>query len=186
MGVIAALVAVLAVAIAGIVLVRGGNWIAERSNVECRQAQTGPPFNTSEPCWNVGQRVKTGRQYRVKLTVANPWVDLSIPATPGGFGVSQMTLIGNIFTPLRRSLFSQLFTSMVKIVPTGGGFTLVALQMKQAGANVYEGEFTAPRHGRVFMFVNDVILPPWVPEHRYFYDNNLGTVSAIDFEEFDK
>ncbi len=36
------------------------------------------------------------------------------------------------------------------------------------------------------MFVNDVILPPWVPQHRYFYDNNQGTVSAIDFEEIDK
>jgi len=188
MGVIAVLFAVLAVAIAGIVVVRGGNWIAERSNVECRQAQTGPPFNTSEPCWNVGQRVKTGRQYRVRLTVGDPWVDLSIPASPGGFGMSHMTLVGNIFTPLRRSLFNQWFTPMVKIVPPDGGFTLVTLEMKQAGANanVYEGEFTAPRHGRVFMFVNDVILPPWVPKHRYFYDNNLGTVSAIYFEEFDK
>jgi hypothetical protein len=115
-------------------------------------------------------------------------VDLSIPASPGGFGMSHMTLVGNIFTPLRRSLFNQWFTPMVKIVPPDGGFTLVALEMKQAGANanVYEGEFTAPRHGRVFMFVNDVILPPWAPKDRYFYDNNLGTVSAIDFEEFDE
>jgi uncharacterized protein (DUF2235 family) len=183
----AAVAALVAIAVAGIVLVRGGNWIAERSNVECRQAQTAPPFNTSSPCWDLGRRVKTGRQYVVKLTVGERWVDLSIPATPAGFGVTDMTLIGNIFTPLRRSLFNQWFTPMVKIVPPDGGYKLIPVEMKQAAANanVYEGTFTAPRHGRAFMFVNDVILPPWVPSHRFFYENNLGTVTAIAFEELE-
>src|SRR5262249_32860495 len=117
-----------------------------------------------------------------------PWVDLTIRATPTGFGVLDMTPLGNVFTPLRRSLFNQWFTPMVKIVPPDGGYNLVPIEMKQAGANasVYEGAFTAPRHGRAYMFVNDVILPPWLPGHRAFYDNNHGTVTAINFEETDQ
>jgi hypothetical protein len=170
---------------AGGILVRGGNWIAERENVECQQLRTGPPFKTSEPCWDVGARVKTGRTYQVRLTVGEPWRDLDISTTPGGFGVPEMSLAGNIFTPLRRSLFSKWFTPMVKIVPPRGGFTLVPLEMKPAEANPaeYVGEFKAPRGGPVYMFVNDVILPPWVPKHRYFYDNNKGTVVKIEFKE---
>jgi hypothetical protein len=34
--------------------------------------------------------------------------------------------------------------------------------------------------------MNDVVLPPWVPGHRCFYDNNQGTVTSIDFEEMEK
>jgi uncharacterized protein (DUF2235 family) len=183
--VIALLVAILAIAIAGTVLIRGANWIAERSNVECEQPRPGPPFNTSEPCWDVGTRVRTGRTYQVRLTVGEPWIDLSIPATPGGFGMSQMSLVGNIFTPLRRSLFDKWFTPIVKIVPARGGFTLVPLKMNPTEADpaAYAGEFKAPRGGLVYMFVNDVILPPWVPKHRYFYENNRGTALKIEFKE---
>jgi uncharacterized protein (DUF2235 family) len=186
--IVAVLCAALVTAIAVTLLLRGGIWIAERTNAECGEAQTGPPFETRRPCWDVGQRVKPGRQYRLRLTVDQPWVDLDIAASPSGFGVSQMTLVGNIFTPLRRSLFNQWFTPMVKIVPASGGFTLVPVEMHRTATREvdYIGEFTAPHGGRVFMFVNDVILPPWVPKHRYFYDNNKGTVSAIQFEETDK
>jgi uncharacterized protein (DUF2235 family) len=185
MGIVAVAAIALAAAVAGMVIVRGGNWIAERSNVECREAQTGPVFETRRPCWDLGRRVKPGTQYRVRLTVGEPWVDLSIPASPSGFGASQMTLVGNLFTPLRRSFLNRWFKPMVKIVPAGGGFTLVPLEMQRTAAQQVEyiGEFTASDGGRVFMFVNDVILPPWIPNHRYFYDNNKGTVTAIDFEE---
>jgi uncharacterized protein (DUF2235 family) len=186
--IVAALCAVLVTVVAVTLLLRGGIWIAERTNVECDRAPRQAPFHTSQPCWDIGHRVEAGRNYRVSLTVGEPWVDLGIPASPNGFGVRQMTPIGNLFTPFRRSVFHRWFQPMVKIVPYRGGVTLIPLEMTQSGSNPAEwtADFVASNQGQAFMFVNDVILPPWVPGHRTFYDNNQGTVTAINLEETDK
>jgi hypothetical protein len=37
-------------------------------------------------------------------------------------------------------------------------------------------QFTALKSGALFMFVNDVLLPPWMPEYRRFYRNNQGAL----------
>jgi hypothetical protein len=50
---------------------------------------------------------------------------------------------------------------------------------------VYTAQFTAPKGGELFMFVNDVLLPPWLPRHRYFYDNNVGAATDVRVEAVD-
>jgi hypothetical protein len=57
---------------------------------------------------------------------------------------------------------------------------MVALEMQRADARdpVYSAQFTAPKDGRVYFFVNDVLLPRWVPYAERFYDNNLGSATV--------
>lgn len=188
--IIALLSATVIAALGATALLRSAMWIAEQSNSVCNQAQATAPYLTSQPCWDIGARVIDGKRYQVTLTVAanNPWKDLGIDATPLGFGASKMTAVGNLFTPLRRSLRGRWFQPMVKIVPDFGRFRLLPLEMQESdsAAAVYEGQFTAPTSGRAFLFVNDVLLPTWLPKHRFFYDNNQGAASAVELKVLDR
>jgi hypothetical protein len=169
--------------------IRGGMWIAERSDAECDVASSKPPFRTSSPCWDLGEPVQAGRRYRVDLTVDPriPWRDRTIDASPSGFGASEMSLVGNLLTPLRRSVSARWFQPMAKIQESRGSFATVALDMQQTATDHsrYVAQFTAPRSGRLFMFVNDVLLPPWLPFARCFYGNNHGEVTQVDIQPVD-
>src|SRR5262249_45076413 len=71
------------------------------------------------------------------------------------------------------------FQPMLKIVPNDGIFAMVALDMKRADVMKphYTAQFTAPTDGRVYFFVNDVLLPKWMPNADRFYNNNLGSAT---------
>jgi len=114
-----------------------------------------------------------------------PWRDLSIDTGPRGFGASEMSLLGNLFTPLRRSLSGRWFQPMAKIVPSSERFALIPLEMERADTALpsYVAQFTATESGRLVMFVNDVLLPPWLPDHRRFYENNQGRATSVAVEE---
>jgi len=168
----------LGAALLGMGVLRAAIWVAEYNNVWCPPS-SGSDFVTKSTCVALVDPVKAGKLYRVSVTVKERWVDRTIDTNPGGFGPSTMSFVGNLLSPLRRSMSGQWFQPMVKIVPEDEVFSMVALDMKRADTRdpVYTAQFTAPKDGRVYFFVNDVLLPRWVPYAERFYDNNLGSAS---------
>jgi len=169
----------LGVALVGMAGLRAAIWVAEYNNVWCPPGG-GPDFITRSTCVALAEPVTAGQLYRVSVTVKERWVDRTIDTNPGGFGPSTMSFVGNLLSPLRRSMSGQWFQPMLKIVPKDGIFAMVALEMQRADTRdpVYSGQFTAPKDGRVYFFVNDVLLPRWAPYAERFYDNNLGSATV--------
>jgi uncharacterized protein (DUF2235 family) len=162
----------------GMGVLRTGIWMAEYSNFWCREGKE-EKFTTSTRCWPLPQAVEAGKRYRITVTVKEPWVDRTIDTNVGGFGSARMGFVGNVLAPLRRSLSAQWFQPMVKIVSTGGSFAIVPLEMQRADVSEprYTAQFTAPKTGRVYLFVNDVLLPSWVRRAETFYMNNAGSAT---------
>jgi len=169
---------VLVAAPLGMGVLRAGIWAAESANVWCGDGPK-PTFDTKDRCWTAPISVQAGERYRVKVTVVTPWVDNTIDTSVAGFGPARMSFVGNLAAPLRRSLSGQWFQPMVKIVPDRGRFVMVPLDMQRADvpAAQYLAQFTAPKTGRVYVFVNDVLLPPGVWKPSFFYDNNAGSAT---------
>ena len=169
-------------------VLRVGIWRAESSNAWCEPAQG--DFKTSSKCWPLPAAVRAETRYRITVTVdaKDPWRDKTIDTSPEGFSLARMGLPGNLLAPLRRSLSAQWFQPLVKIVPDKGGFAMVPLEMQRADTarSSYTAQFTAPKSGRAYFFVNDVLLPSWVPSvcgfgPNSFYENNHGT-ATIEIE----
>ena len=176
--------ALLVIALLTMTALRVGIWRAESSNVWCEPAEGN--FKTSSKCWPLPGTIEAKTRYRVTITVdaKDPWRDLSIDTSPEGFGLARMGLPGNLLAPLRRSLSAQWFQPLVKIVSGNGDFTIVPLEMQRADTSPssYTAQFTAPKSGRAYVFVNDVLLPAWVPRigrfhPGYLYENNRGTAT---------
>ena len=182
---ILAVVAVLVVALLSMTVLRVDIWKAESSNVWCEPAGvTEPVFKTNSTCWPLTAGLDAGTRYRITVTVdpTQPWRDLTIDTSPEGFGLARMGLPGNLLAPLRRSLSAQWFQPLVKIVPAEGGFVLVPIEMQRADTSpstytAYTAQFTAPKSGRAYFFVNDVLLPRWVPRADRYYRNNEGAAT---------
>jgi uncharacterized protein (DUF2235 family) len=173
----------LGAALLGMGALRAGIWIAEYHNVWCPPG-SGSDFVTESKCFWLPAAVEAKKRYRISVTVTKRWVDRTIDTNPEGFGPATMGFVGNLLAPLRRSMSGQWFQPMVKIVPRDGMFAMVALNMQRADTAEprYIAQFTAPKDGRVYFFVNDVLLPKWVPCAECFYDNNLGS-ATIAIEE---
>jgi uncharacterized protein (DUF2235 family) len=173
----------LGAALLGMGALRTGIWIAEYRNVWCPPSG-GSNFVTESKCFTLPAAVEAKKRYRISVTVKDRWVDRTIDTNPEGFGPATMGFVGNLLSPLRRSMSGQWFQPMVKIVPQDGMFAMVALDMQRADTAEprYTAQFTAPKDGRVYFFVNDVLLPKWVPCAECFYDNNLGS-ATIAIEE---
>jgi len=156
---------------------RTGIWFAETSDALCEGSQN-PQFTTASPCWSTGMTVTAGMRYRVHLTVlANAaWRDLQVDTSPKGFDASRMPMAGNLAIPLRRSISARWFQPIVKIKPKSGMVSLLPLEFERADTidPQYTTQFTAPKSGNLYLFVNDVLLPQWAPHATYFYDNNQG------------
>ena len=170
----------LGIALLGMSALRTGIWLAERHNVWCPPSSSSD-FATNSTCVKLSTKAVAGTLYRVSVTVnvKDPWVDRTIDTNPVGFGPARMSFVGNLLSPLRRSMSGQWFQPMVKIVPDDGMFAMVALEMQRADVPEprYTGQFTAPKSGDVYFFVNDVLLPSWVPYADYLYRNNLGSAT---------
>ena len=172
--------ALLVLALLTMTVFRVGIWRAESSNVWCHpRGETPPQFETRSTCWPLTGTVVADTRYRITVNVTDAWRDLSIDTSPEGFALARMGLPGNLLAPLRRSLTAQWFQPLVKIVPADGGFAIVPLEMQRGdrSPSSYTAQFKAPKSGRAYFFVNDVLLPPWIPHAEYFYANNVGAAT---------
>jgi hypothetical protein len=169
---------VLVTASLGMGVLRVGIWMAEYSNAWCRSDRE-EKFMTSTQCWPLPQTVQAGKRYRITVVVSEPWGDRTIDTNVEGFGSARMSFVGNLLAPLRRSVSAQWFQPMVKIVPAAGGFAIVPLEMQRSDVSEprYTAQFRAPKSGRVYFFVNDVLLPSWVWRAETFYMNNIGSAT---------
>ena len=181
-----ALLAVIAAAVVGLpatVALRSTVWLEEYATAQCTEA-AGDDFATRMPCLHLPVHAEAGKTYRVSVRVTEPWSDATISTELRGFGPTRMSFRGNLLAPLRRSPTALWFQPLIKIVAEESlvpKFRIEPLDMHLADPahGVYTAEFIAPLTGKMYFFVNDVLLPGWS-----FYDNNSGrakvTVNRCD------
>jgi uncharacterized protein (DUF2235 family) len=137
-------------------------------------------FASSDPCAPTGVQVEAGATYRLDLTRAagEPWKDQTITAPfPEGFSgfYSGLRWWQNLFflaaTPVRRHWTHPWFVPIARVGQDP--FEQYALPDTT--------NFVTPRtSGRLFVFVNDAILPlsPFGVGWRSYYRNNLGSATV--------
>jgi hypothetical protein len=150
-------------------------------------------FVPNNPCWDSGENLVQGGEYRITVNTAkdgsnseNSWLDGRIPVTPGGFteGKRLPWYIRYAAWPLRRSLADDWFQPIAKVIPTdrkgSGRLYPLTFRQKTGRGTTYEAVFTAPRTGRLQLFVNDAV-PWWGGLSGTYYANNDG-VAAVTIE----
>jgi hypothetical protein len=136
-----------------------------------------PRFDTASLCWDSGFDTEEGRRYSIAIEVSGQkWRDRTIPATLGGVRPENVSLAQYSFVLLRRVLREPWFKPIAAIGATSNDLYPVAPNdgsKPTQDTTRFTAEITARRSGRVYIFVNDAILP--VPNAmQYFYHNNHG------------
>jgi uncharacterized protein (DUF2235 family) len=153
-------------------------------------------FAPSDPCWDTGFDVVEGGEYRITLNTAkddgngeNSWLDDTIPVTPAKFteGVQLPWYVRWFAWPVRRSLTDDWFQPMAKVIPSNrkssGQLHPLTFRKKNGSGTTYVAQFTAPRTGRLQLFVNDAV-PWWGGLSGTRYANNHG-VAAFTIDPSD-
>jgi hypothetical protein len=156
-------------------------------------------FETKAPCWATGMAVQRGAQYRLSLTVKEPWNDgardpdkpgvsgKGIPTDPEGFSNRKMKWLAPIVFPGKRVLSANWFQPVLSIRDKDGHFHTFPVKMLadsptvQAADRTYSGTFESPTDGEAFLFVNDAVLLWYLPgkaDSPLFYSNNQGTAEV--------
>ena len=144
----------------------------------CSQQANGDVFPTTSVCWDTGQDVELGKNYNITLTIVdkNDYKDNHIPTGLGGFGREKMRWAHPIAVFYRRHLTESWFKPLARIGERGADeYVLNPADGSKPNDDTPEitAVITARRTGRLFLFVNDAVLP--VPnEWQYFYNNNHG------------
>jgi uncharacterized protein (DUF2235 family) len=150
-------------------------------------------FAPNDPCWEAGVDLTEGTVYRITLDTAkdgqndkNSWRDDTVPVTPAGFteGARLPWYVRWFGWPLRRSLTDDWFQPMAKVIPSNrtssGQLHPLTFRKKNGSDTTYVTQFTAPRTGRLQLFVNDAV-PWWGGLSGTRYANNHGvTTFTID------
>lgn len=150
-------------------------------------------LSTRDGCLYLGT-VERGHRYHVKLVVASPWRDASVPADPigvrralwkdrpeedPGWAPRAVQWLG---APFRRMLDGRYLQPVVKIVPPEHQKGLLPrtfiqlLEPVTTDGATYSDVFDAPADGDLFVFVNDAAF---LADHRSFYGNNHGTARVV-------
>jgi uncharacterized protein (DUF2235 family) len=132
-------------------------------------------FRTDAMCWTSDTIVDANKRYRITLTVVEPWKDGPIDTGPGGYGVHDMTFAKYVTWPLRRSFGQPWFKPIARIGHQGGDEYVLEPALP-VGSDVLRkqlvAEFTARTSGRLYLYVNDAIGPPfWFDS---FYTGGFG------------
>ena len=132
-------------------------------------------FETLNPCFATGVKLKQGDVYTVSFKVTSPWIDGSTPTTPMGFTNSHGGWVFSLVTPLRRSWHGHWFTPIARVNNTGReryGLDLHcaigACENGSEGGIFISRKFTPQNDGELFLFVNDAVLAlPYSWSHFY-------------------
>lgn len=134
--------------------------------------QPGPWVFAFEPrtfCHATGIPIERRGTYRVEIVLPEPdrrWRDGEIDVlSPAGFTTREGPLLLYPFVPLRRVLQADWFVPIARVGSTGA---------EHYGLTEPVTVFTAQRHGRLMLFVNDVIVP-WPNWHSTYANNSGGT-----------
>ncbi|MEM8951272.1 MAG: DUF2235 domain-containing protein [Pseudomonadota bacterium] len=138
-------------------------------------------FKTSDPCFETDFLLEKGQKYRLDVrTIKDPWLDLTIPASYGGFenGLTNLSPLFLLMSPTKRHLALPWFSLVGEIGRDSGNIFPI---------NRETITFTAPATGRLYLYVNDTVNAlglsiPQNPEHTKSlksavaaYRNNKGS-----------
>jgi hypothetical protein len=126
--------------------------------------------------------VAEGERYRVSLRVVEPWSDGGVVTSPSGTEPGAMPFLPRFLgAPFRRVPSGRWFQPFTKVVSENGHY-IQALEMRRASEQdeTVTAEFKAERTGRLYLFVDDAVIPSWLAralfgEEQPFYANNTGT-----------
>lgn len=144
----------------------------------CTETEKQGDFSTSRLCWASGFDMEQGQRYRITLTIKEPWKDLGITPGINGFGVESMTWAMYPGLLFRRHIGQPWFKLIARIGRQGNDeYPLDLKPVGDATSRQFAAEITARRSGKLFLFVNDAVLP--LPEKwQFFYCNNSGTAAV--------
>jgi hypothetical protein len=179
-----AVLAFIALLTVGLPVVRGLIDAAETNGQLCRYAEPATKtdlFRTNLSCWNSGAAVTANERlrphdYKVTLTVVEPWFDDTIPAGPNGYANADPPMLrGYIGRPFLRAIGGRWFQSFVTIISEHGAKSVQPLEFTEEG-NTFVARLTPSQSGTVFVWVNDAVLP-FYEAFNGRYGNNRGSAS---------
>jgi hypothetical protein len=149
-------------------------------------------FSPRDVCSESFGWVREGDRYVVTFDVLDPWYDASLATTPEGLSAGEFPWgLGYIAGPLKRVIDARYLQPVLEIRPTGkerdetgGNIQIYPLAVRQVGDSrtLFRADFSAPRSGELFLFVNDAMLPFKEGEfnYRYFYEaSGTGDASTL-------
>ena len=155
---------------------------AEAQKTEKLGTATG--FTTDNICWASGLVLKSGKHYRITLTMTEDWKDGNKSTTMSGFASDTFTLLIGI--PWRRWWTQNWFKPIAQIGAVGNEeYVLNPLDAVSTVASGDErtlvGEIVARTDGELFIYVNDAVamIPRWID---YFYKHNNHGGASIKVE----
>jgi len=161
-----------------------------KSGAEVERADTPPSFSTRNICTATGLTVTKGATYRVEIRVSSPWIDgydpekpAGISTDPRGFGWSKTTAFQYFGLPYRRLMWSNWFSTVLRVGSKGLEEHLLNLKEETAaGGVVYTATLRPQKSGEVFVFVNDSVIGlPWI--YDYFYRSNNAGAATITLQK---
>lgn len=143
----------------------------------------GMNFHTADPCNSIDLPVKAGQSYEVQLVVGEEWKDGNIATDPRGFASARFAgQLGYLAAPFRRVVGARWMQPLVMIDGKEWTPHVAVLELEKVGGKRWLGSFTAPRDGRLSLFVNEAV-PPF-GSASFFYDGsritrNQGTACVL-------
>lgn len=153
-------------------------------------------FKLSDGCWNSGIRLDGGVTYRIKLRIAEPWLDRGERSDVRGFlagdAKTESPIVYFMFNPFKRHWSEPWFKPIARIGRRGNEeYVLNPLQPERRQSATVDTLFAVikpERPGPLYIFVNDAAVGVPGLFHR-FYRNNHGTaeveVDRVDIKAFD-
>jgi uncharacterized protein (DUF2235 family) len=167
----------------------------ENGTVLCQPSGPGVPeiirvahdFHTRNVCSESFGLVREGHRYIVTFDVGDPWYHSSLAASPEGISAGQFPAgLGYLAAPFKRVIDAHYLQPLFEVRSTddsrwiaGGNIQIYPLSVRQVGDSRtrFRADFTAPREGELFLFVNDAMIPLAGPrwgryDYHYFYQSS--------------
>jgi len=159
-------------------LVNGNVCTASGATQQIGTANSKIDFTTKKACNATRLLVKQGERYCIRFVSNTTWRDGETVTGLEGITFSEAGWYQRLGIPLRRLVFEPYFRPIARIGSSGADEYALAPQSAQAGIPSLDNlhvEIRARTSGELFLFVNDVLLPPPYEIDKLYYKNNMGT-----------
>lgn len=157
-----------------------GDFCAESGNsVAVGATPAATRFHNDQPCSASSMRLQSGGTYDIELRIAEPslWRDGAL--TADWRGVKDEPLRHKLAWLLKRELSHPIFVPIARVGSKGTDVYALLPEPSQPAATdrvTINTRIVARTDGELFLYVNDVIGPPWDP--LLFYRNNRGSATV--------
>ncbi len=130
-------------------------------------------FSTADPCMESSFELKQDHFYIIRIKITEPWVDKTFAADPTGLKWSQMQWGDRVMMAslsFTRRFWSEDWFAMMGSIGRAREFAFrIDAKQEADDSPVYSYRFRAWRSGKLYLFVNDALVPG-----RDLYANNQG------------